>query len=110
MTHLDQSQVICSSVPSRSATWPASAANHLGVAGSGSSGQLGPFITLLDAKLIIYDNEITSQFFSRAVVSNYPKKWPKIHVFGLYKAGTRGDRHIILYIYILVYLIFLLKI
>ena len=97
-------------MPSGSATWPATAANHLGVAGSGSSGQSGPFINLLDAKLIIYDNKITSQFFSQAVVSNYLKKWPKFHVIGLYKARTRGDRHIILYIYTFVYLIFSLKI
>ena len=33
---------------------------HLEVAGSDSGGQLGPFITLLDAKLIISDHETTS--------------------------------------------------
>jgi len=83
---------------------------HLGVVGSGSGSHLGPFIALLDAKLIIYDCDITSQKFSWAAVSNYPSNWPNFDVFGLYKAGIWGDRHIILDICTLVYLIFLLKI
>ena len=83
---------------------------HLGVAGSDIGGQLGPFIIVLDTKLIISDHETTSQKISRAVVSNYSKKWLNIDVFGLYKAGTTGDRPIIWYICTLISLIFLLKI
>ena len=83
---------------------------RLGITSSESGGQLGPFITLLDAKLIILDHETASQFFSWAAVLNYCKNWPIFGVFGLDQAGTTCDCPITWDIHALVSIVFLQKI